>query len=97
MRPWQTDAGGLSLEANVDALSKNGSTALLVAAREGHTVVCEALLRHSADGDDGGDKGWTPLSVAAGDGQKLAQKQNVLAGWLSDWLAGWLANEIPQQ
>merc|ERR1711862_1084977 len=27
-----------------------------------------ALLRHAADPDDGGDKGWTPLSVAAGEG-----------------------------
>merc|ERR1712232_1450326 len=30
--------------------------------------ICEALLRHTADADDGGDKGWTPLSVAAGEG-----------------------------
>ena len=29
-------------QANVDALSKNGSTPLLVSAREGHTAVCEA-------------------------------------------------------
>ena len=28
-------------EANVDALSKNGSTPLLVASREGHTPVCK--------------------------------------------------------
>merc|ERR1719442_56816 len=56
------------MKANVDALSKNGSTSLLVAAREGNNVVVESLLRHNADADDGGDKGWTPLSVAAGEG-----------------------------
>ena len=28
----------------VDALSKNGSTPLLVASREGHTPICESLL-----------------------------------------------------
>ncbi|CAK9100559.1 1-alkyl-2-acetylglycerophosphocholine esterase [Durusdinium trenchii] len=27
-----------------------------------------ALLKHGADADDGGDKGWTPLSVASGEG-----------------------------
>ena len=58
----------LSVKANVDALSKNGSTPLLVAAREGHNAICESLLKHNADADDGGDKGWTPLSVAAGEG-----------------------------
>ena len=31
------------LEANVDALSKNGSTPLLVASREGHTPVCKVF------------------------------------------------------
>lgn len=35
-------------EANVDALSKNGSTPLLVASREGHTPVCKV---------------WTPLNL----------------------------------
>merc|ERR1719218_338620 len=58
----------LTMKANVDALSKNGSTALLVAAREGHNLICEALVAHAAHPDDGGDKGWTPLSVAAGEG-----------------------------
>ena len=35
-------------EANVDALSKNGSTPLLVASREGHTPVCKV---------------WNPLNL----------------------------------
>merc|ERR1712066_738595 len=31
-------------------------------------MICEAMLRYQAHPDDGGDKGWTPLSVAAGEG-----------------------------
>jgi len=57
----------LERSANVDALSKNGSTALLVAAREGNSSVVEKLLEARAHVEDGGDKGWTPLFVAAGE------------------------------
>ncbi|CAK0820684.1 unnamed protein product, partial [Prorocentrum cordatum] len=75
--------------ANVDALSKNGSTPLLVSAREGHTAVCDALLRAGADADDGGDKGWTPLLVSAGEGhmevcQALLQYQANPHGFTGD-------------
>ena len=32
---------------------------LLVNGLEGHTAICESLLKHNADADDGGDKvGW---------------------------------------
>lgn len=53
---------------NLDALSKNGSTPLLIAAREGHPEVVETMLRYGADPNDGGDKGLTPLLMAASEG-----------------------------
>ena len=90
-------------EANVDALSKNGSTPLLVASREGHTRVCKALLKHGADADDGGDKGWTPLSVAAGEGHVevceilLKYNANVSGPSLLELFKGfWLLSQGPR-
>jgi len=53
---------------NTDALSKNGSTPLLIAAREGHPAVVEMMLRYGADPNDGGDKGLTPLLLASAEG-----------------------------
>ena len=48
-RPWKNLSTVIALsEANVDALSKNGSTPLLVASREGHTPVCKV---------------WNPLNL----------------------------------
>lgn len=52
----------------MDALSKNGSTPLLIAAREGHPEVVRTMLRYGADPDDGGDKGVSPLLMAAAEG-----------------------------
>lgn len=49
----------------MDALSKNGSTALLVAAREGSDAMVRTMLQFGADPNDGGDHGWSPLFVAA--------------------------------
>jgi ankyrin repeat protein len=57
------DCGG-----NLDSLSRNGSTPLLIAAREGHVEVVETMLRYGADPNDGGDKGLTPLVLAASEG-----------------------------
>ena len=54
--------------ANMDALSRNGSTPLLIAAREGHASVVATLLAHRADPNDGGDKGLTPLLMASAEG-----------------------------
>ena len=53
---------------NLDALSKNGSTPLLIASREGHTQVVERMLSYGADPCDGGDKSLTPLLMAASEG-----------------------------
>eukprot|EP00392_Amoebophrya_sp_AT5.2_P004649 g4657.t1 len=58
----------LDYKANVDAISKNGSTPLLVAAREGNVDIVTILLANGAHPDDGGDKGWGPLYMAAGEG-----------------------------
>lgn len=52
----------------MDALSQNGSTPLLIAAREGHPEVIRAMLRYGADPSDGGDKGISPLLMAAAEG-----------------------------
>jgi ankyrin repeat protein len=54
---------------NLDSLSKNGSTPLLIASREGHIDVVEMMLRFGADPNDGGDKGLTPLLLAAAEGR----------------------------
>ena len=59
----------LAYKANVDALSRNGSTPLLVAAREGHVDIVGLLLSANAHPDDGGER-WTPLFIAAGEGHK---------------------------
>lgn len=53
---------------NLDALSLNGSTPLLIASREGQTSLVECMLRNGADPMDGGDKGLTPLIMAAAEG-----------------------------
>ncbi len=53
---------------NLDSLSRNGSTPLLIASREGHAGVVESMLRYGADPNDGGDKGLTPLLLAAAEG-----------------------------
>ena len=58
----------LERRANVDALSQNGSTPLLVAARQGQLRMVEVLLRFGADPDDGGDKGWSPLFISSAEG-----------------------------
>ena len=58
----------LSNGGNLDSLSKNGSTPLLIASREGHSSVVECMLRYGADPNDGGDKGFTPLLLAASEG-----------------------------
>merc|ERR1712100_831393 len=52
-------------------------------------TVCESLLRNQADADDGGDKGWTPLLVAAGEGhldgvQTLLNYNATVHGFLGD-------------
>ena len=55
----------------------------------GHNIVCQSLCRNQADADDGGDKGWTPLLVAAGEGhldvcQTLLNYNASVHGFLGD-------------
>ncbi|KAG5456994.1 MAG: ankyrin repeat-containing domain protein, partial [Olpidium bornovanus] len=47
--------------ASVDARDKNGATALMYAARDGHVQVVEALLFHGALPDATDDNGWTAI------------------------------------
>jgi ankyrin repeat protein len=58
----------LKNRGNLDALSRNGSTPLLIACREGHAGIVETMLRYGADPNDGGDKGLTPIMIAASEG-----------------------------
>ena len=64
--PYKLDPS--EIQPLLDALSKNGSTPLLVASREGSIPVVKALLDFHAHPDDGGDKGWPPLFLAAAEG-----------------------------
>lgn len=54
----------LEQEADVDALSDNGTSALMVAARNGHLDVVKLLLKHEADPDIENDAGGTALTWA---------------------------------
>ena len=51
--------------AEVDHRDSEGMTALLVAAFEGHSEVCELLLEGGADVDHADSTGRTPLFAAA--------------------------------
>ena len=67
---------------NLDSLSKNGSTPLLIAAREGHARVAETMLRYGADPNDGGDKGLSPLLLASAEGH--LEMVNLLLSFKAD-------------
>jgi ankyrin repeat protein len=58
----------LACKANVDAISLNGSTPLMVASRMNQTTVVEHLLKAGADVDDGGSMHWPPLLLACTEG-----------------------------
>lgn len=51
------------LKAKVDHTDKDGMTALMVAAYEGHRGVCEQLLEEDADVDHSDNSGRCALQV----------------------------------
>lgn len=54
--------------ANVNAKYNDGWTALMWAAKRGHTETAELLLKHGADVNAKENKGWTALMFAAWNG-----------------------------
>ena len=55
----------LSNNAGDNYRQKSGITPLHAAAAEGHSYVCEIILRHIKDKNPRDDSSWTPLHVAA--------------------------------
>ena len=70
----------LDASANVDAVCKDGQSAMHRAARRGHVEVVEALLAKGASIDVQTNEGLTPLHLAAGDGQLAVANALLSAG-----------------
>jgi ankyrin repeat protein len=70
------------LEAGVqiDQASANGTTALSMAAREGHGKVVAYLLKKGATVNKTNQDGWAPLHYATAEGHTSEMKQLIKAG-----------------
>jgi Ankyrin repeats (3 copies) len=66
--------------ADVEAVNKNGKTALLLAACKGHATVVGALLGAGADVNAARGSGWTAMMAAAQDGHASVVEALVGAG-----------------
>jgi len=65
----------LTMQANPDVSSSDGSSALHFAALHGHAEIVRRLLLGRADVHSQNARGWTPLHAAAGRGHAAALDQ----------------------